>query len=171
MHPDLENIINLAVEAGPVSDRQREIILNKAKKLGVDEVEAEIYLDSRINQMVHQASEKDARVFDEPTKDSKTKISETLHKIDMETSSFSKRIKSQKLFRSSEGKLFTGLCAGIAKYFNVSTTLVRALFVITVVLVSLLIAAGDLFIAAIVGVLLFAIVYFYWSVHVPMEKK
>lgn len=46
MHPDIEKLINLAKETGVLTDKQREIILRKAEKLGEDVDEIEMILES-----------------------------------------------------------------------------------------------------------------------------
>lgn len=37
---------------------------------------------------------------------------------------------ARKLYRIREGKVFTGVCGGIAKYFDVDSKLTRLLFVV-----------------------------------------
>jgi phage shock protein C len=37
---------------------------------------------------------------------------------------------ARKLYRIREGKVFTGVCGGIAKYFDVDSKLIRLLFVV-----------------------------------------
>lgn len=46
MHQDLEKLINLARESGDLSQKQKEIILRKAEKLGEDVDEVEMLLES-----------------------------------------------------------------------------------------------------------------------------
>lgn len=46
MHQDLEKLINLAKESGELTEKQKEIILRKAKKLGEDVDEVEMILES-----------------------------------------------------------------------------------------------------------------------------
>ncbi len=48
MHPDLENLINMALADGEVTEKEREIIFRKADKLGEDRDEVEMILDGRI---------------------------------------------------------------------------------------------------------------------------
>ena len=52
----------------------------------------------------------------------------------------------KKLYRSTNNKMISGVCAGIAEYFNIDPTLVRLLF-----------AALTLFSAAFPGVILYLI--------------
>ena len=44
MHPDIEKLINIAKETGELTERQKEIILRKAEKLGEDVDEVEMIL-------------------------------------------------------------------------------------------------------------------------------
>lgn len=46
MHPDLERLINIAKESGELSERQKEIILRKAKSLGENVDEVEVLIDT-----------------------------------------------------------------------------------------------------------------------------
>ncbi len=45
MHPEIENLIKIALADGQVTDKEREIILRKAEKLGLDLDEVEMYLE------------------------------------------------------------------------------------------------------------------------------
>ncbi|MCP5100362.1 MAG: PspC domain-containing protein [Chloroflexi bacterium] len=36
----------------------------------------------------------------------------------------------QRLMRSTDDRMFAGVCGGLAQYFGVSTTIIRALFVL-----------------------------------------
>ncbi len=51
MHPEIEKLIELALADGQVTERERNVILKKAKSLGVDEDEVEMILDGRIHQL------------------------------------------------------------------------------------------------------------------------
>ena len=46
MHEDVQKIINIAKETGELTDKQKEIILRKAEKLGEDIDEVEMFLES-----------------------------------------------------------------------------------------------------------------------------
>lgn len=46
MHPDIEKLITIAKESGEVTEKQKEIILRKAEKLGEDIDEVEMILES-----------------------------------------------------------------------------------------------------------------------------
>lgn len=48
MHLEIENLIKMALADGQVSDKEREIILRKAEKLGLDVDEVEMYLEGRL---------------------------------------------------------------------------------------------------------------------------
>ena len=62
MHPDLERLINIAKESGELSEKQKEIILRKAEKLGEDVDEVEMMLEtmnqSRSNLVKHTEGKK-----------------------------------------------------------------------------------------------------------------
>ena len=45
----LEKLIKLALKDGIVSDKERELILKQASKLGIDEIEAEMVLEGMIS--------------------------------------------------------------------------------------------------------------------------
>lgn len=46
MHPDIQKLIDIAKESGKLTDKQKEIILSKAVKLGEDIDEVEMFLES-----------------------------------------------------------------------------------------------------------------------------
>lgn len=46
MHPDIEKLIDIAKESGELTDKQREIIIRKAKSLGADVDEVEMLLET-----------------------------------------------------------------------------------------------------------------------------
>lgn len=48
MNPEIEKLINMALADGQVTDKEREIILRKAEKLGLDVDEVEMYLEGRL---------------------------------------------------------------------------------------------------------------------------
>lgn len=49
MHPDIDKLITLALADGEVTEKEREIILRKAEKLGLDIDEVEMYLEGKIS--------------------------------------------------------------------------------------------------------------------------
>jgi hypothetical protein len=49
MHPEIEKLIEMALADGQVTDKEREIILRKADKLGLDVDEVEMYLEGKEN--------------------------------------------------------------------------------------------------------------------------
>jgi hypothetical protein len=49
MHPEIENLINMALADGLVTEKEREIILRKADKLALDLDEVEMYLEGKIS--------------------------------------------------------------------------------------------------------------------------
>lgn len=48
MHPEIENLINMALADGEVTEKERGIILRKAEILGIDKDEVEMILDGKI---------------------------------------------------------------------------------------------------------------------------
>jgi hypothetical protein len=48
MHPEVENLINMALADGEVTEKERGIILRKAEALGIDRDEVEMILDGKI---------------------------------------------------------------------------------------------------------------------------
>ena len=48
MHPEIENLINMALADGEVKEKERAIILRKAESLGIDKDEVEMILDGKI---------------------------------------------------------------------------------------------------------------------------
>jgi hypothetical protein len=55
MHPDLENLMNIALADGEVSEKKRAIILRKAEALGEDKDEVEMILEGKLAQLKKQA--------------------------------------------------------------------------------------------------------------------
>ena len=51
MHPEIEKLIDMALVDGQVTDKEREIILRKAEKLGLDIDEVEMYLESNFGNL------------------------------------------------------------------------------------------------------------------------
>jgi hypothetical protein len=50
MHPEIDNLINMALADGEVTEKERNIILKKAISLGIDHDEVEMILDGRLHQ-------------------------------------------------------------------------------------------------------------------------
>lgn len=48
MHPEIEKLVEMALADGQVTDKEREIILRKAEKLGLDVDEVEMYLEGSL---------------------------------------------------------------------------------------------------------------------------
>jgi hypothetical protein len=48
MHPEIENLINMALADGEVTEKEKGIIMRKAESLGLDKDEVEMILDGRI---------------------------------------------------------------------------------------------------------------------------
>ena len=51
MNPEIEKLIEMAFVDGQVTDKEREIILRKAEKVGLDVDEVEMYLEGFIKRM------------------------------------------------------------------------------------------------------------------------
>lgn len=54
MHTELENLINMALADGEVTEKERGIIMRKAEALGEDKDEVEMILDGRIAMMIKE---------------------------------------------------------------------------------------------------------------------
>ena len=54
MHPDLDNLINIALADGEISEKERAIILRKAESLGEDKDEVEMILEGKLAQLKKQ---------------------------------------------------------------------------------------------------------------------
>ena len=50
-HPEIEKLIKIGLVDGHVTDKEREIILRKAEKLGLDIDEVEMYLESNFGSL------------------------------------------------------------------------------------------------------------------------
>ena len=57
MNPEIENLINMALADGEVTEKERAIILRKAESLGIDKDEVEMILDAWIHQLKTKANE------------------------------------------------------------------------------------------------------------------
>lgn len=55
MHPDLENLMNMALADGEISEKERAIILRKAESLGEDKDEVEMILEGKLAQLKKQS--------------------------------------------------------------------------------------------------------------------
>ena len=56
MHPEIENLINMALANDEVTEKERAIILRKAETLGVDKDEVEMILDGKITLIKNEKS-------------------------------------------------------------------------------------------------------------------
>lgn len=57
MHPEIENLINIALADGEVSEKERAIILRKAESLGIDKDEVEMILEGKLHQLSTKKSQ------------------------------------------------------------------------------------------------------------------
>ena len=51
MHPEIENLIDLALADGQITEKERNVILKKAAELGFDTDEVEVILEAKIHQL------------------------------------------------------------------------------------------------------------------------
>ncbi len=51
MHPEIENLINITLVDGELTEKEREIVFRKAEKLGLDPDEVEMVLEAKINEL------------------------------------------------------------------------------------------------------------------------
>jgi len=56
MHPDIDNLINMALADGEITEKERSIILRKAEALGEDLDEVEMILEGKISLLKKQTS-------------------------------------------------------------------------------------------------------------------
>jgi hypothetical protein len=57
MNSEIDNLINLALADGEVTDKERAIILRKAESLGIDKDEVEMILEAKLHQLKNKAVE------------------------------------------------------------------------------------------------------------------
>ena len=114
MDQKILDLIDLAINDGQITDKQREIIYRKAKELNIDEIEVEIIIDSKL------ANVQSTNMTTSP------KIYSVASQIPNEEKSILKR----RLCRDTDNGMISGVCAGIAKYLNCSIGIVRTLFVV-----------------------------------------
>lgn len=62
MNPEIENLINMAIADGEVTEKERAIILRKAESLGIDMDEVEMILDGRIA-LIHKEKNSTQEIF------------------------------------------------------------------------------------------------------------
>ena len=62
MYPEIENLINMALADGEVTEKERGIILRKAEALGEDKDEIEMILDGRIALMYKEKNSVDSQI-------------------------------------------------------------------------------------------------------------
>lgn len=78
MNPEIDKLINLALTDGQVTDKEREIILRKAEKLGLDVDEVEMYLEGKLGLHPDNLSnEKNPSKVEKTSDKSKTPINRT----------------------------------------------------------------------------------------------
>lgn len=114
MDSRITSLIDLAVESGEITSKQREIIYTKAKELGIEEMEVDIFIDSKITQVNN-------------AKDKTDIVNSRNGSLDLTNSSKKKR----HLYKNKEEGKLSGVCAGLGDYFNISPTLIRCFFVLT----------------------------------------
>ena len=57
MNKEIENLINMALADGEVTEKERAIILRKAESLGIDKDEVEMILDAKLHQLKTKTNE------------------------------------------------------------------------------------------------------------------
>ena len=62
MHPEIENLIDMALADGVVTEKERVIILRKAESLGIDKDEIEMILDGKLHQLEASKSKQKEKV-------------------------------------------------------------------------------------------------------------
>lgn len=67
MHPEIENLINMALADGEVTEKERAIILRKAESFGIDKDEVEMILEAKL----HIAEESASKQIQEKSKSQK----------------------------------------------------------------------------------------------------
>lgn len=135
MNPDLEKLIEMAAKGEAVTDRQREIIRNKAVSLGEDPDEAELILDLTVkgNKKKEVGKTGGDYVLEDDVED---KFMDDMSQRLLNQIHSDKRIKEESvqtkaLYRKTEGKILCGVCAGIADKYNISALVVRLIFFFT----------------------------------------
>lgn len=129
MNPDIEKLIEMAAKGEAVTDRQREIIRNKAVSLGEDPDEAELILELTANGNKKKEIDNIGGnyVEDEYMDDMSQRLPNQIHSDN--------RIKGESvqttLYRKTEGKILCGVCVGIADKYNISALVVRLIFFFT----------------------------------------
>ena len=118
MSPEIEKLIKIATEGGQITEKQREIIYRKAKEQNIDEMEVDIIIESILAHTKVPDTESGPKVY---------AVSSSLPKEE-------KTILKKRLCRDTENGKISGVCAGLAKYFNCSVSTVRVVFVIGFIL-------------------------------------
>ena len=69
MHPEIENLISMAIADGDVTDKERAIILRKAEVLGEDRDEVEMILDGKIALLKKEQTDTQPKVTQKSSKE------------------------------------------------------------------------------------------------------
>jgi phage shock protein PspC (stress-responsive transcriptional regulator) len=125
MHEDIERLIEIAAKSDTISERQREIIRNKAIALGEDPEEAEMILDLTVKKNANSQLDVIDEEFDNSPIES-TIPNDPIEELD---DAFSEKPKT--LYRKMDGKVLCGVCAGIAERYSISPLTVRLIFFFT----------------------------------------
>jgi phage shock protein PspC (stress-responsive transcriptional regulator) len=120
MHPDVEKLIDIAATSESITERQREIIRDKAISLGEDPDEAEMILDLK-NRIQKQAKNS---TKEQSVKEPEVQIRES---FDVKVASPNADTKS-KIF-NADTKVLYGVCAKIAHHFDIKPLVVRLILV------------------------------------------
>ena len=114
MDQKILDLIDLAINDGHITDKQREIVYRKARELNIDETEVEIIIDSRL---ANAPATNKMNAY---------KVYSVTSQIPYEEKSILKR----RLTRDTDNGMISGVCAGIAKYLKCSVGIVRTVFVV-----------------------------------------
>lgn len=135
MNPEIEKLIEMAAKGEFVTDRQREIIRNKAVSLGEDPDEAELILDLTVkgNKKKEVSKTGGSYVMEDDVEDKfMDDMSQRLpNKIHSDKGIKEESVQTKALYRKMEGKILCGVCAGIADKYNISALVVRLIFFFT----------------------------------------
>lgn len=126
MHTDIERLIVTASKGETVTERQREIIRNKAISLGEDPEEAELLLDLSFKRKKNRSLIEGIDSGIQEKVDFSQKHPETQEE------------KSTSIKERRNSKIIYGVCAKLARHFNIDVRIIRLIIVvIEVVLVFL----------------------------------
>ena len=162
MHPDIERLIVMASKGEAITNRQREIIRNKAVALGEDPDEAEILLDLSFKTKKKTTSE---GIVNSHVQEDKVCTPVFQERVDVaETQNDSQRRHKIK----THNKIIFGVCAKLAKYLKIDTWIVRLIVLILGLLLTFL---SFQFYIGLLWSLLVPVIYLILSKVLPEPKN